>query len=942
MFTAVEQLLDAGELEQLHSGELRRSGLQRLQGQPTGDLGELLANLASELLSIAPEDVDIGVNLALERVSRFVGADRAYIFDYDLEREKAIHKYEWCNEGIEPQKDVFPEIEFKDFSRWIEQHSRGSSVIVDNVSELEEGEIRDVLMSQSIKSTANVPMMGIGGCTGCIGFDQVYQARVFSTEELRLLQVLAQLLTNVRKLNQDRIDIEVERNKLEIIVEGTAAGTWIYWFEDDRLEINAIWASMLGYTLSELSPATIKTWEDLSHPEDLKVAKELLESNLENETPYYEATVRMRHKDGHWRYILTRGRMMIRNEMGIGLVAAGIHQDITEREMSRRALQEISDIVVHSPIVAIRWQNTHGWPVSYCSDNIRNFGYKPEQLLDGKIVYSELIHPEDLPRIEAHVAEHIAKGPDEYRQEYRLKHAHNGWIWVEDHTWLNRDSSGNVIRINGVLFEITERKNALDALQKSEATLLSAQRISKIVNWTLDLSTGDIEGQGEINDMLGISSSQFLSNSEKYLEIVHQDDRERIYSVIKNVFSETLPSEAIEHRIKIQTGDVRWVRLSSEFIYNDYGDPIGILGTLQDITHTKQLEFDSAALAIVLNSSTDIAVLKSLDGRFLAVSDTFCKVIELKREQIIGKTDAELSNLNKDNVALIGSFADKISELSTGKSVQFERTITLHNDLKCDFFFRGFPIYRQDERYIYGVALLGVDISEKNRISLRLAESEARLRVLFDEAPASIIIYDVGKCIVIDANKTALQRYNLASVTDLNQGNGHLNRMIYDDSILSAELLEKIASEDGTYTFETCIVLPDGASIWERVTLTPVLIDGVARVMAHGIDITQRIIAEKALIDREALYSALFETLPIGVSLTDLETGRFEDVNQAFVETSGHTKFDLLTDSYDGQFANVFPDRYLSALIGVCKNGSYGPHEEDFPHKSGKVFPARL
>lgn len=127
----------------------------------------------------------------------------------------------------------------------------------------------------------------------------------------------------------------------------------------------------------------------------------------------------------------------------------------------------------HSPVVAFSWENAPGWPMSFVSPNVHRFGHRRADLVSGEIRYVDLIHPEDRAAIERQVAAHIAEGPDEYRQEYRLRHGDGRWMWVEDHTWLSRDRNGVVTAIHGIVMDATERREAELALAESEARFRS-------------------------------------------------------------------------------------------------------------------------------------------------------------------------------------------------------------------------------------------------------------------------------------------------------------------------------------------------------------------------------------------------------------------------------------------------------------------------------------
>ncbi|NOV29815.1 EAL domain-containing protein [Methylomonas sp. ZR1] len=140
-------------------------------------------------------------------------------------------------------------------------------------------------------------------------------------------------------------------------------------------------------------------------------------------------------------------------------------------ELHTAELQHLDSIVCRSPVVAITWRNAEDWPVSYVSANIADWGYRPEDLRLGKVKYLDLLPPEDRFRVEAEVAQHIAHGPDEYHQEYRLLHGDGHWIWIDEFTRLSRNEQGEVESFDGLLNNITARVEAELALREREHQL---------------------------------------------------------------------------------------------------------------------------------------------------------------------------------------------------------------------------------------------------------------------------------------------------------------------------------------------------------------------------------------------------------------------------------------------------------------------------------------
>ncbi len=145
-----------------------------------------------------------------------------------------------------------------------------------------------------------------------------------------------------------------------------------------------------------------------------------------------------------------------------------VYFPLKARDRASREARRLTGIVERSPVVAIEWATTPGWPVTFVSPNIERWGIARDALLRGEVHYADLIHPDDIDRIVTEVAAHIERGPDRYTQLYRLRDGPGGWVWLEDRTWLTRDESGQVIRINGLLVDVTERRRAEQDLRDSE------------------------------------------------------------------------------------------------------------------------------------------------------------------------------------------------------------------------------------------------------------------------------------------------------------------------------------------------------------------------------------------------------------------------------------------------------------------------------------------
>ena len=115
-------------------------------------------------------------------------------------------------------------------------------------------------------------------------------------------------------------------------------------------------------------------------------------------------------------------------------------------------------VVNASPVVCFRWAARDGWPVVFVSDNVAQWGYAAGRLIAGDPPFAALVHPDDLERVAGEVTRLTAAGMAQYEQEYRLVTADQRVIWVLDRTIVQRQPDGQVAYYDGVLTDITERK----------------------------------------------------------------------------------------------------------------------------------------------------------------------------------------------------------------------------------------------------------------------------------------------------------------------------------------------------------------------------------------------------------------------------------------------------------------------------------------------------
>lgn len=139
-----------------------------------------------------------------------------------------------------------------------------------------------------------------------------------------------------------------------------------------------------------------------------------------------------------------------------------------EHQDAAKALHMSRLIVECSPVILFRRLAGDDPQLEYISENLSQFGYTPEEFLRGEILFKEIVHPDDFDRVKEEIEAYAESDVEEYTMLYRCITKDGEVRWVEDQTSVVRDENGVKTHNQGILFDITERKEAEDALRKSE------------------------------------------------------------------------------------------------------------------------------------------------------------------------------------------------------------------------------------------------------------------------------------------------------------------------------------------------------------------------------------------------------------------------------------------------------------------------------------------
>lgn len=272
-----------------------------------------------------------------------------------------------------------------------------------------------------------------------------------------------------------------EAARLRTILEGTRAGTWEWNVQTGETVFNERWAEIIGYTLDELKPISIKTWLTHTHPDDLVVSDQRLQAHFRGDTDYYECEARMRHKDGHWVWVRDYGRLVSRTPEGEPEWMSGTHIDIsasrayqekleTLQAEQQRTIERLEKMASRIPGLVYQFEMRPDGSIRfpYASAGIaRIYNVTPDQVREDATRIFDAIHPDD----HAHVreaAEASRLSGEDWICEYRVI-VDDEIRWVFGRARPDFRDDGRIVWYGSIL-DITAQKELEERLRQIAVT----------------------------------------------------------------------------------------------------------------------------------------------------------------------------------------------------------------------------------------------------------------------------------------------------------------------------------------------------------------------------------------------------------------------------------------------------------------------------------------
>ncbi len=302
-----------------------------------------------------------------------------------------------------------------------------------------------------------------------------------------------------------------------------------------------------------------------------------------------DVTKRIVRVDGQLRYVRCVGVPVVEDGVFKGFHGTAI--DVTEQELLTQELRReqayFTDAQRMAHIGSWSYNLITQMPLHSSDENARLYGFDPSQGPISAERFFATLHAEDAPYVNATVERAVREGTDFYLDGYRIHHTDGSIRFLRA---IGRpNASGEPGEYVGVTMDITERKRAEEALQRSQFYLSEGQRLAHIGSWATNFDTGQIfHLSDEVFRLHGFDPRQGPVPLERFFDTLHPEDRPAVTTTLENAMRTRMDYDIPEFRICLPDGTIRFLRTIG---HHNPSEEIGYyVGITMDITERKRAE----------------------------------------------------------------------------------------------------------------------------------------------------------------------------------------------------------------------------------------------------------------------------------------------------------------------------------------------------------------
>jgi len=636
-----------------------------------------------------------------------------------------------------------------------------------------------------------------------------------------------------------------------------------------------------------------------------------------------EATIVRR--DGTRRDILLTSTSIGADEATGEMVMAIL--DITERKRIERELRQTSEQLqtyFSQSLDLLCIADTDGLFLRLNPEWERVLGYSVDELIGTPFL--DFVHPDDLASTTAAVAQlHDGRQVHNFVNRYRTSDG--------DYRWIEWRSASMGSTIYAAARDISERVAAETALRRSEQQFRAVFEQAGVGVVQADITNGAIvQANRRFCQIVGYPPEEI--GRQSIGELTQPDDLLRERAFISQLIAGDIGEFSHEKRYLHKDGHLVWVHITVSPMWSAGEQPRYCLGVVQDISARKEAEEalrqSEASYRTLLEHIQDVFYRSDAEGRLIMISSAGARMLGYDgTEEMLGRPNADFW---KDP----GQRAALLAKLEVDGSVRDYEVTLMHRDGSEIPVSTSSRFYRNEAGTIIGIEGVFRDITERKRAETDIKRQKALFESLFAGSPEAIAILDHDDRIIdINTSFTAVFGYERSEARGRS-----INELVAEgEECADAEQVSSTVIRDKRIVqLESKRRRKDGSLVDVAVIGFPIMIDGEISG-AFGIyrDISNRKWAERSIRESEERFAKAFQANPGPMVISDIETGRFIDVNASWLTMLGHSREEMIGHtSWEIGLWND-PNHRDQAIAVLKQHGSFRDVKTVFRTKTGDI-----
>ncbi|SEQ39326.1 PAS domain S-box-containing protein [Ectothiorhodospira magna] len=611
-------------------------------------------------------------------------------------------------------------------------------------------------------------------------------------------------------------------------------------------------------------------------------------------------------------------------------------QDVSAETRKAHQMEQELDLFSRGPVMACLWSAEPGWPFEYVSPNVVDIlGYEREAFIGSRLGFTELLHPDDLDRINKEIESHLARHATSIETQYRLRRQDGEYRRFLDYTFPEYDVDGQVLSVRGYLIDQTEALETRDALDAQERQFRTLFELYPDATLLIDVSDGrTLQFNARAHEQLGYTAEEFAQLRIPDYEALETPEEVALH--IRRIMAHGHDDFETRHRCK--DGSLIDVHVTVSVL--KLGRQDCLLGVFRDITRQKQAEQRVRDSEDRLKLATEAAQLGIWDYHIqndrLIWDDRMHTLYGVHPDDFGGRFADWAQTLLPESLPPVQAAFEALVRNDTPFDVQIQIQRPSDGQVRT---LRGIArAIRDDQGRATRVVGVNEDITERILAERKLESEEAKFRALFELSPVGIAMNDFHTGEFIQFNRAINEPAGYTPEEFRQLSYWQLTPSEYMPA--EQRMLDSM-NQNGSYgPFEKEYIHKDGSRY-------PVLLHGFKTKTPEGREVIWSIIqdisaqkrAQQEIQDREARLQQL-ATQSRNVTWEVDTRGCYTYVSPVAETVWGYSPDELVGKKY---FFELYPEngreRFKSEVFqGFARRETFQGHINPIAHKQGNIL----